>query len=187
MTSVCQFLTEPNRRRSGIELEVETSGRCPVKRMILVLCLAVFGAACGQEDTPPATPTTDATSPEPESPAAAGVTVATAETELGTILTDAEGRTLYVFLNDSGGESACYDDCAQTWPALVTEGDAQAEEGVDASLLGTSERQDGALQVTYNDMPLYYFADDMASGQTNGQGIGDVWYVVSAEGEPVRE
>ena len=157
-----------------------------MRSMILVLCLAVFGVACGQEDTPPATPTTEATSPEPVSPAAPGVTVATTESDLGTILTDAEGRTLYVFLNDTEGESTCYDDCAQSWPALETEGDAQAEEGVDASLLGTSERQDGALQVTYNGMPLYYFANDSGPGQTNGQGVGDVWYVVSPEGEPVR-
>ncbi|MGH2725067.1 MAG: COG4315 family predicted lipoprotein [Actinomycetota bacterium] len=151
----------------------------------MVLCLAVFGAACGQEDTP-ATP--EAASPEPESPAPpeAGVTVDTAESELGTILTDADGRTLYVFLNDSEGESTCYDDCAQTWPALEAEGDLQAGEGVDASLLGTTERQDGALQVTYNAMPLYSFADDAQPGDTNGQGIGDVWFVVSSEGEPIR-
>ncbi len=156
-----------------------------MRRMIVVLCLAVFGAACGQEDTP-ATP--EAASPEPESPAPpeAGVTVDTAESELGTILTDADGRTLYVFLNDSEGESTCYDDCAQTWPALEAEGDLQAGEGVDASLLGTTERQDGALQVTYNAMPLYSFADDAQPGDTNGQGIGDVWFVVSSEGEPIR-
>jgi predicted lipoprotein with Yx(FWY)xxD motif len=156
-----------------------------VRRTIVVLGLAVFGAACGQEDTP-ATP--EAASPEPASPAPteSGVTVDTTESDLGTILTDAEGRTLYVFLSDSEGESTCYDDCAQAWPALETEGDAQAGEGVDASLLGTTERQDGALQVTYNEMPLYYFADDEEPGQTNGQGIGDVWFVVSPEGEPVR-
>lgn len=156
-----------------------------MRRMIVVLCLAVLGAACGAED-PPATP--DATSPEPTSPAPteAGVIVDTTESDLGTILTDAEGRTLYVFLNDTEGESTCYDDCAQSWPALETEGDAQAGAGTDASLLGTAERQDGALQVTYNEMPLYYFANDSEPGQTNGQGVGDVWFVVSAEGEPVR-
>ena len=156
-----------------------------MRRMIVALCLAVFGAACGQEDTP-ATP--EATSPEPASPVPpeAGVTVDTTQSDLGTILTDEDGRTLYVFLNDPEGESTCYDDCAQTWPALGTEGDPQAGEGADASLLGTTERQDGALQVTYNEMPLYYFADDAEPGETNGQGIGDVWFVVSAAGEPIR-
>jgi predicted lipoprotein with Yx(FWY)xxD motif len=156
-----------------------------VRTMIVVLCLAVFGAACGQEDAP-APP--EAISPEPASPAPpeAGVTVDTTESDLGTILTDEDGRTLYVFLNDSGGESTCYEDCAQTWPALETEDDPQAGEGADASLLGTTERQDGALQVTYNEMPLYYFADDAEPGETNGQGIGDVWFVVSTAGEPIR-
>ena len=157
-----------------------------MRRTILLLCLALVGAACGQEDTaaPPAT-----TSPADASPTepAAGTAVATAESDLGTILTDGEGLTLYVFLNDSEGESTCYDDCATTWPPLETEGEAQAGEGVDASLLGTSEREDGTLQVTYDGMPLYYFADDAEPGDTNGQGIGDVWFVVSPEGEPVRE
>jgi predicted lipoprotein with Yx(FWY)xxD motif len=161
-----------------------------VRRMIVVLCVAALGAACGPEDAPAPADTTppQTTSPEPASPSPEpGVTVGTAESELGTILTDADGLTLYVFLNDSEGTSTCYDDCAQTWPALETEGDAQAGEGVDASLLGTSERQDGALQVTYNGMPLYYFANDSEPGHTNGQGVGDVWYVVSPEGQPVRE
>lgn len=164
-------------------------GMIVARRMIVVLCVAALGAACGPEDAPAPADTTppQTTSPEPASPSPeSGVTVVTTESEHGTILTDAEGRTLYVFLNDSGGESACYDDCAQNWPALETEGDPQAGEGVDASLLGTSERQDGALQVTYNGMPLYHFANDSEPGQTNGQGVGDVWYVVSSEGEPVR-
>lgn len=158
-----------------------------MRRTILLLCLALFGAACGQEDDTAAPPAT--TSPADASPteAEAGAAVATAESDLGTILTDAEGLTLYVFLNDSEGESTCYDDCAVTWPPLETEGEAQAGEGVEASLLETSERQDGTLQVTYNGMPLYYFADDAEPGDTNGQGIGDVWFVLSPEGEPIRE
>jgi predicted lipoprotein with Yx(FWY)xxD motif len=153
--------------------------------MMMALSFAVLGAACGQEDVP-ATP--EATSPEPASPSPteAGVAVGTVESDLGTILTDSNGRTLYVFLSDSEGESTCYDDCAEAWPALETEGAPQAGEGVDAVLLGTTERQDGALQATYNEMPLYYFAEDMEPGETNGQGVGDVWFVVSPEGEPVR-
>ena len=161
-----------------------------MRRMILVLCLAVFGAACGQEDTPatPEAASPEPASPEPASPAPqeAGVTVDATESDLGTILTDEDGRTLYVFLSDSEGESTCYDDCAQAWPALETEGDPEAGEETDASLLGTTEREDGALQVTYNEMPLYYYADDAEPGDTNGQGVGDVWFVVSTEGEPVR-
>lgn len=161
-----------------------------MRRMIVLVCFAVFGAACGQEGTPGAAPTTTppAASPEPTSPSPPEVaaTVDTTESDLGTILTDADGRTVYVFLNDSGEESTCYEDCAQNWPALEVEDDPQAGEGVDASLLGTTERRGGALQVTYGDRPLYYFAGDAQPGDTNGQGIGDVWFVVSPEGEPIR-
>jgi predicted lipoprotein with Yx(FWY)xxD motif len=108
------------------------------------------------------------------------------DSALGTILTDADGNTLYVFLADEGGESTCYDECADSWPALIARGEPKAGNGVDASLLGTTERTDGELQVTYAGQPLYYFAGDSRPGDTNGQGVGDVWYVVSPDGEPIQ-
>jgi predicted lipoprotein with Yx(FWY)xxD motif len=151
-----------------------------MRRVLVILSLAMVAAACQQESAPES----GATSP-PEN-AATGVTVATGMSDLGTILSDADGRTLYLFLNDSGGESTCYDDCAANWPALVTEGDPRAEGEADVTLLGTTERTDGGLQVTYNGTPLYYFAGDEAPGDTNGQGLIDAWYVVSPEGEPIR-
>lgn len=115
----------------------------------------------------------------------AAATVETGETDLGTILTDAEGLTLYMFGADQDGESTCYDDCAATWPALTVDGEPVAGEDLDSSKLGTTERTDGTLQVTYAGQPLYYFASDAAPGDTNGQGIGDIWFVVSPEGEPI--
>jgi predicted lipoprotein with Yx(FWY)xxD motif len=96
---------------------------------------------------------------------------------------DEAGRTLYAFKNDSGGNSTCYDNCAQNWPPMLTTGSPQAGTGVDTALLGTTERTDGTTQVTYKDMPLYYFARDTAAGDVNGQGVGEVWYVVSPTGE----
>jgi predicted lipoprotein with Yx(FWY)xxD motif len=57
---------------------------------------------------------------------------------------------------------------------------------LNASLLGTSPRTDGAEQVTYNGWPLYYFANDAAPGDTNGQGVNDVWYVIAPSGEVIR-
>ena len=107
--------------------------------------------------------------------------------ELGQFLVDAEGMTLYLFLNDSDNISTCYDDCAENWPPLLTEGDATAGEGVDASLLGTTERTDGTVQVTYGGWPLYYYAADAQPGDVNGQGVQDRWWVVSPEGERVTE
>ncbi|MGH2681814.1 MAG: COG4315 family predicted lipoprotein [Actinomycetota bacterium] len=152
-----------------------------MRRVLVILSLAMVAAACQQESAPE----NGAPRPTPEN-AATGVTVATGMSDLGTILSDADGRTLYLFLNDSGGESTCYDDCAANWPALVTEGDPLAEGEADVTLLGTTERTDGGLQVTYNGNPLYYFAGDEAPGDTNGQGLIDAWYVVSPEGEPIR-
>ncbi len=111
--------------------------------------------------------------------------LAIGNTELGEILTDAKGMTLYAFKNDKPGVSACYDQCATNWPPLLTEARPVAGQGVNAGLLGTTRRRDGKLQVTYNRMPLYYFARDAAAGETNGQGINNVWFVVNAAGEMV--
>ena len=116
---------------------------------------------------------------------AATVTVTEGDT-LGEFLVDAEGMTLYLFTNDSEGTSNCYDGCAASWPPLLTGGEPEAGDGVDATLLGTTERTDGTTQVTYNGLPLYFFASDQSTGDTSGQGVGGVWYVVSPEGEAVE-
>lgn len=105
----------------------------------------------------------------------------------GPALVDAEGRTLYLFTNDTqnSGASACSGDCLVAWPPLLTDGEPVAGEGADASLLGTITRDDGTIQVTYNGWPLYYYEDDTAPGDSNGQGVGDVWFLVSATGEAI--
>jgi predicted lipoprotein with Yx(FWY)xxD motif len=95
--------------------------------------------------------------------------------------------TLYVFLMDTAGKSNCADTCAQTWPPLTVDGDATAGEGADEAKLDTIERADGDTQVTYNDKPLYTYSGDTEAGETKGQGVGENWYVVSPEGEPVKE
>lgn len=114
-------------------------------------------------------------------------TVATAESDLGEILVDADGSTLYVFLPDEGGESTCYDDCEAAWPPLTIDGDPAAGDGADDSLLGTTERDDGSTQVTYDGWPLYYYSADAAPGDTNGQGVGDVWFVVGPDGAAIDD
>ena len=122
-----------------------------------------------------------------EAPAAAGAaTVALGENEtLGSFLVDGNGMTLYLFTKDTPNTTVCYDKCAVAWPPLLTTGDPVAAEGVDASLLGTTNRTDGTVQVTYNGWPLYYYEKDKASGDVTGQDVGGVWYVVSAEGNQV--
>jgi predicted lipoprotein with Yx(FWY)xxD motif len=107
------------------------------------------------------------------------VTVRTrAHDTLGTFLTDDQGKTLYLFSRDSANLSACYDRCATTWPPLLVDASGpQLAAGVGGAL-GTIIRDDGNRQVTYEGKPLYYFARDANIGDTNGQGVGNVWFVV---------
>ncbi len=99
--------------------------------------------------------------------------------ELGDFLVAANGMTLYIFTVDDPGTSNCYDDCATAWPPLlVEEGQTPtAGEGVTGEL-GTTTRDDGTVQVTYNDQPLYFYAPDQEPGDATGQNVGDVWFVV---------
>ena len=104
--------------------------------------------------------------------------------DLGTILTDRSGRTLYLFTVDELNLSNCSGGCAIAWPPLLTVGDPQAGEGVNPDSLATIERDDGSTQVTYNGWPLYRFWRDAKPGDANGQGSRKAWFVVSAVGEP---
>lgn len=101
-----------------------------------------------------------------------------ADATLGPILSDSAGRTLYVFTKDWPGISTCYDQCATAWPPLLTRSEPVAPAGLDG-LLGATERNDGSRQVTYNGMPLYYWAKDTKPGDTTGQKVGGVWFVVN--------
>ncbi len=103
----------------------------------------------------------------------------------GEYLTDSQGRTLYLFEKDQGGQSTCYDACARAWPPLVSEGSPVAGRGVDKEKLSTIKRKDGSRQVTYGGWPLYYFVKDDEPGDAYGQdveGFGGEWYMVSPEG-----
>jgi predicted lipoprotein with Yx(FWY)xxD motif len=103
----------------------------------------------------------------------------------GEILVDSIGMSLYLFMNDSEDVSTCYGNCAANWPPLTADGDFAGGEGVNPDLLGTTAREDGTLQITYNGWPLYYYIDDGAPGDVNGQGVGGVWFLVSPEGDPL--
>lgn len=149
-------------------------------------------AACGSDDeTDPGQASPAAESPaagespaESESPDTGGVTVRVADSDLGQILVDADGMTLYLFEADTDGTSTCYDECADTWPPLI-DAAPTAGGGIDQSLVDTTERDGGELQVTYAGHPLYLYAPDQAPGDTEGQGVGDVWFVVDAAGAAV--
>jgi len=119
----------------------------------------------------------------------ATATVALRSTSLGKVLADARGRTLYLFLKDSKGQSLCDDSCAQYWPPLLSTGKPRAGAGVHAPLLGVITRKDGQHQVTYAGHPLYTFVSDTKPGQTDGEGstnFGAAWYAVGANGSAVK-
>ncbi len=165
--------------------------------MTAALALALGLAACGGGDddsgSSASSSRTTTTAPEssavttttaPASTTTTGSTSATVQTgsaSVGTILVNSSGRTLYAFANDQGLTSACTGACAGSWPPLMATGAATAGTGVDASKLSAAP----SGQVAYNGHLLYLYASDTAAGQTNGQGLGGVWHVVSPAGEPI--
>jgi predicted lipoprotein with Yx(FWY)xxD motif len=117
-------------------------------------------------------------------------TVDVHKTDLGTILVDSQGRTLYLFEADKNGKSACSGACATAWPPLTTTGAAVVGTGAAKKLLGTTKRSDGTMQATYNGWPLYLYEGDAATGQTNGEGLdqfGAEWYVLAPSGKKVED
>ena len=142
--------------------------------LALVIVLSACGGVAAPAPTPVPTPTL---SPTP-SPTAV---VRVGDTALGKILVDStKGMTLYTWAKDTDENSQCNDACATAWPPLVTTVTTIAGTGIKGSL-GTSKRKDGALQVTFNKHPLYFFSRDTAAGDTKGQGsqgFGALWTVV---------
>lgn len=152
-----------------------------VRTLALLAVVAVIAVACSSDsDT---TTTSAAATADPSTttaPAETSGEVTTADTDLGTVLVDAEGFTLYVFTLDSDGESTCYDQCAATWPPAPAEMAISGD--LDASIFGTTTRTDGSEQLTVDGKPLYTFSPDANPGDTTGQGVNDVWFVVDANG-----
>jgi predicted lipoprotein with Yx(FWY)xxD motif len=98
---------------------------------------------------------------------------------------DATGQAIYLFDVETTAEPRCYADCAVAWPLVLTTREPVAGQGVDDSLLGTTERRDGSLQVTYDDHPLYVYAHE-GTGEVKCHDIflnGDTWYVVQPDGD----
>lgn len=170
--------------------------------MLALVIAACGGGEAGQAETTASDAGATTTSPDVTTTAASATTEApptdeedddtstgmggvhTAESELGDILVGPEGFTLYVFTNDTDGESVCYDQCAQAWPAVPSDTPIGSE--LDAAMFGSATRDDGSGQLTVNGMPLYWFQSDLEAGETNGQGVNGVWFVVDAAGQLVE-
>jgi predicted lipoprotein with Yx(FWY)xxD motif len=157
---------------------------------------AIGTAAVETDTTEPATPAaTDTTALETPTTAAPGdtaVPLATAATStgdvtlnvaadptLGNILVDGKGMTLYLYKTDVPGVSNCSADCLKVSPPFVTQGNPILGAGVDSSKVSAAPLADGRKIVTYDGMPLYYYASDTKAGDTTGQGVDGVWFVVT--------
>jgi len=119
-----------------------------------------------------------------------GVVAVASVGDLGKVLVDSEGFTLYYFEKDRNGESACYGACASAWPPLTTGGAPRAASGAEAANLGTTKRTDGTVQVTYAGWPLYTYAGDAEAGEDNGtdaDAFGAAWYPLHPDGGKAGE
>ncbi len=154
----------------------------------LAVGAAALIAACGSSGTPSAgnsttKPPAASASMTPQS-GSSTVTIMTQSTSKGTVLTNAQGRTLYWFVIDTPTTSNCNGSCASFWPPVI--GTPKAASG--ASLpkgFGTITRSDGQVQATYNGHPLYTYMGDTAAGQVTGNGItasGGLWWAMTPTG-----
>jgi len=139
-------------------------------------------AAATMAPTATMAPASTATMMVPATPSSPATVNVGQNATLGSFLVDSKGMTLYIFTKDTPNTSTCSGGCAEKWPALLTNGAPVAGTGVTASMLGTTTRSDGTVQVTYDGWPLYYYAQDQAAGNTNGEGVGSVWYVITPAG-----
>jgi len=118
----------------------------------------------------------DETTPEPE---AKKVQLADNAT-FGKILTDSEGNSLYFFSKDTKSTSECSGGCVDIWPIFYEE-NITVDTGLDTADFSTITREDGEKQTTYKGWPLYYFANDNAAGDTNGDAVNNVWFIAKPD------
>jgi predicted lipoprotein with Yx(FWY)xxD motif len=152
-----------------------TAAVIPLTALVLASC-----GGGGNDATASAAPPKTATG----RPATVGV----ANSDLGKILVDSQGRTLYLFKKDAGTKSTCFGECASDWPPLRADGKPAVGSGASASMVGTTTRSDGKPQVTYQGHPLYLYEGDQKPGDTNGQGLaafGARWYALTPAGNQV--
>jgi predicted lipoprotein with Yx(FWY)xxD motif len=155
-----------------------------------LVAVALLVAACGSSTSGTGYGGGAAAAGSTTPPAVAKATIGTASGALGTYLTDASGRSLYLWLADGKGASACSGSCAQEWPPVTTKDRPAASGSVMAGALGTIMRADGTAQVTYNGHPLYRFEGDTAAGKTTGQGLDDFgakWWLVGRSGAAITK
>jgi predicted lipoprotein with Yx(FWY)xxD motif len=159
---------------------------------ILIGLLAVVSVGCGRSSTntaPAAAPSTAAPAATSSAPPAAAPVVGAklGKSSLGDMLMSDKGLTLYAFTNDLDAKSTCINKCAEAWPPVIVPADWDVGPGLDVGIFATTPRPDGQLQLVAGKYPLYTFAGDASAGDVNGQGSGDVWFVVNKTGTIVKD
>jgi predicted lipoprotein with Yx(FWY)xxD motif len=173
----------------------------PARIAGLLILAAVVLAACAPAATPVPTAVPTEVSINLPAPTATSAPVATTapaaaaapeasinivtDAKFGKILVDGKGMTLYMYTKDEANKVNCAAGCLKAWPPLLTQGSPTLGDGVDAALVGTADVGNGTKIVTYNKMPLYYYAKDAKAGDLSGVGVGTVWYLVSPDGKVI--
>jgi predicted lipoprotein with Yx(FWY)xxD motif len=185
-------LTPPVVIRSGREVRRPKTQEVTMRHSSLLTAsvasaLLLLTAACGSSDP--------AAAPAASSSAAAGVAVPPpsevtalkmATTPLGEVVTDGDGRTLYLFSTDGrdATQSACTGACLEAWPPALVGSAAPSVSGVTGKL-GSITAPGGGRQLTLGGWPLYYYGRDAAVGDTKGQAVGNVWWVLDGSGSAI--
>jgi predicted lipoprotein with Yx(FWY)xxD motif len=185
------------------------NARLPIRMLptllLPLLALALIAAGCGSDEgdssTGAATTTAEDAAASPavaeesageqaangkqSEPKPRGTAITTAESPFGEVLFDGDQRAIYLFDKEQGNTSECYEQCAVEWPPVLTKGTPAAKGDVSQGKLGTTKRDDGSTQVTYNGRPLYYYQDDPSGvvGCHNVPGFGGLWLAVNASGD----
>ena len=158
-------------------------------RVVALICVAGLLplAACGDDDSDSSgsygSSTTTEQAKKPAKPS--GTEIVLRGSEFGSMLFGGKKQAIYIFERDSKGKTTCYDECAEAWPPVYTDGEPKAGKGVRQSLLGTVKRRGGKRQVTYADKPLYFYAHE-DPGQVLCHNIflyGGLWWVVGPDGK----
>jgi predicted lipoprotein with Yx(FWY)xxD motif len=166
-----------------------TLQRLQAGSLLGVLAAAVLIAGCGSSNSSSsanAAPSTSAAAAA--APGASSVAISTTKGSVGTYLTGASGRAIYLWMADTGPKSNCTGQCAKFWPPVLAKATPTVSGGATASDLGTTTRADGTKQVTYNGHPLYYFLEDPKAGTDKGQGstnFGAKWWLVAPSGTAI--
>jgi predicted lipoprotein with Yx(FWY)xxD motif len=157
---------------------------------------AATSSSTASSETSVSAPRTDASTPAPNPPPSTTGKPPTGDIslsvddrgDLGEIVVDGAGRTVYAFSKDPANDPTCYDACAETWLPLLAKGHPGSGIGIEVAAANTVPRRDGGDQVTYKGIPLYHYAGDKADKDANGQGLGmfgGEWHVLTKDGQPL--